>query len=199
MEKDTENDVINPKKKNIFWELFITFFKIGAFTFGGGYAMIPIIQEETVTKKKWISDEDILDVVAIAESTPGPISLNTSTFVGYRTAGVFGAFCATLGVVLPSFGIIVGLSFVLRQFEDIEIVKYAFWGIRAGVLALIIKGLVSMYKSCPKNVFSYVIMAAAFVAVAFFNINVIYMTIACAAAGIIYSIIAGKVVKDKLQ
>ena len=146
MEKDTENDVINPKKKNIFWELFITFFKIGAFTFGGGYAMIPIIQEETVTKKKWISDEDILDVVAIAESTPGPISLNTSTFVGYRTAGVFGAFCATLGVVLPSFGIIVGLSFVLRQFEDIEIVKYAFWGIRAGVLALIIKGLVSMYK-----------------------------------------------------
>ena len=177
MEKDTENDVINPKKKNIFWELFITFFKIGAFTFGGGYAMIPIIQEETVTKKKWISDEDILDVVAIAESTPGPISLNTSTFVGYRTAGVFGAFCATLGVVLPSFGIIVG----------------------AGVLALIIKGLVSMYKSCPKNVFSYVIMAAAFVAVAFFNINVIYMTIACAAAGIIYSIIAGKAVKDKLQ
>ena len=177
MEKDTENDVINPKKKNIFWELFITFFKIGAFTFGGGYAMIPIIQEETVTKKKWISDEDILD----------------------RTAGVFGAFCATLGVVLPSFGIIVGLSFVLRQFEDIEIVKYAFWGIRAGVLALIIKGLVSMYKSCPKNVFSYVIMAAAFVAVAFFNINVIYMTIACAAAGIIYSIIAGKAVKDKLQ
>ena len=85
MEKDTENDVINPKKKNIFWELFITFFKIGAFTFGGGYAMIPIIQEETVTKKKWISDEDILDVVAIAESTPGPISLNTSTFVGYRS------------------------------------------------------------------------------------------------------------------
>ena len=107
MEKDTENDVINPKKKNIFWDLFITFFNIGAFTFVGGYALIPIIQEETVTKKKWISDEDILDVVAIAESPPGPISLNTSTYVGYRTAGVFGAFCVSLGVVLPSFGIIV--------------------------------------------------------------------------------------------
>lgn len=199
MEKNREDSAINKKRKNIFWELFITFFKIGAFTFGGGYAMIPLIQEETVTKKKWISDEDILDVVAIAESTPGPISLNTSTFVGYRTAGFFGAFCATLGVVLPSFGIIVGISFVLRQFENLEIVKYAFWGIRAGVLALIIKGLISMYKSCPKNVFSYIIMAAAFVAVAFFNINVIYMTIICAVAGIIYSIAVGNTVKNKLK
>ncbi|MCI5863306.1 MAG: chromate transporter [Lachnospiraceae bacterium] len=199
MEKNREDSAINKKRKNVFWELFITFFKIGAFTFGGGYAMIPLIQEETVTKKKWISDEDILDVVAIAESTPGPISLNTSTFVGYRTAGFFGAFCATLGVVLPSFGIIVGISFVLRQFENLEIVKYAFWGIRAGVLALIIKGLISMYKSCPKNVFSYIIMAAAFVAVAFFNINVIYMTIICAVAGIIYSIAVGNTVKNKLK
>lgn len=199
MEKNREDSAMNKKRKNIFWELFITFFKIGAFTFGGGYAMIPLIQEETVTKKKWISDEDILDVVAIAESTPGPISLNTSTFVGYRTAGFFGAFCATLGVVLPSFGIIVGISFVLRQFENLEIVKYAFWGIRAGVLALIIKGLISMYKSCPKNVFSYIIMAAAFVAVAFFNINVIYMTIICAVAGIIYSIAVGNTVKNKLK
>lgn len=199
MEENREDSAINKKRKNVFWELFITFFKIGAFTFGGGYAMIPLIQEETVTKKKWISDEDILDVVAIAESTPGPISLNTSTFVGYRTAGFFGAFCATLGVVLPSFGIIVGISFVLRQFENLEIVKYAFWGIRAGVLALIIKGLISMYKSCPKNVFSYIIMAAAFVAVAFFNINVIYMTIICAVAGIIYSIAVGKTVKNKLK
>lgn len=199
MEKNREDSAMNKKRKNVFWELFITFFKIGAFTFGGGYAMIPLIQEETVTKKKWISDEDILDVVAIAESTPGPISLNTSTFVGYRTAGFFGAFCATLGVVLPSFGIIVGISFVLRQFENLEIVKYAFWGIRAGVLALIIKGLISMYKSCPKNVFSYIIMAAAFVAVAFFNINVIYMTIICAVAGIIYSIAVGNTVKNKLK
>lgn len=199
MEKNREDSAIDKKRKNVFWELFITFFKIGAFTFGGGYAMIPLIQEETVTKKKWISDEDILDVVAIAESTPGPISLNTSTFVGYRTAGFFGAFCATLGVVLPSFGIIVGISFVLRQFENLEIVKYAFWGIRAGVLALIIKGLISMYKSCPKNVFSYIIMAAAFVAVAFFNINVIYMTIICAVAGIIYSIAVGNTVKNKLK
>ena len=199
MEKNREDSAINKKRKNIFWELFITFFKIGAFTFGGGYAMIPLIQEETVTKKKWISDEDILDVVAIAESTPGPISLNTSSFVVYRTAGFFGAFCATLGVVLPSFGIIVGISFVLRQFENLEIVKYAFWGIRAGVLALIIKGLISMYKTCPKNVFSYIIMAAAFVAVAFFNINVIYMTIICAVAGIIYSIAVGNTVKNKLK
>ena len=83
-----------------------TFLKIGAFTFGGGYAMIPLIQKEVVEKHKWMTDDDILEIVAIAESTPGPIAINAATFVGYRTAGFFGAFCATVGVVLPSFVII---------------------------------------------------------------------------------------------
>lgn len=86
--------------------LFGTFFKIGAFTFGGGYAMIPLIQREVVEKRRWMEQSDILDIVAIAESTPGPIAINTATFVGYRTGGLVGAGCATLGVVLPSFVII---------------------------------------------------------------------------------------------
>ena len=97
--------------------LFGTFFKIGAFTFGGGYAMIPLIQREVVEKRHWIEQSDILDIVAIAESTPGPIAINTATFVGYRTGGFLGAACATLGVVLPSFAVIFALSFVLRQFQ----------------------------------------------------------------------------------
>ena len=92
------------------WRLLFTFFKIGAFTFGGGYAMIPLIQFEAVEKQKWITDDDILEIVAIAESTPGPVAINAATFVGYRTCGFFGAACATLGVVLPSFCVILLIS-----------------------------------------------------------------------------------------
>ena len=103
------------KTKKIF-QLFLVFLKIGAFTFGGGYAMIPIIQKEIVENKKWITDDDILEIIAIAESTPGPIAINSATFVGYRVAGFFGAMLATLGVVLPSFVIILLISFVLRDF-----------------------------------------------------------------------------------
>ena len=94
-------------------ELFWAFFRIGSLTFGGGYAMIPLIQKETVEKKKWVSPEDIVDIVAIAESTPGPIAISASTFVGYRIAGVAGATLATIGVIVPSFIIIFVLSFVL--------------------------------------------------------------------------------------
>ena len=94
------------KKLKLSLSVFWVFFRIGAFTFGGGYAMIPLITEETVTKRKWISEQDILDIFAIAESTPGPIAINSATFVGYRVAGFWGSFFATLGVVMPSFIII---------------------------------------------------------------------------------------------
>ena len=122
----------NEKKSRILLQLFITFMKIGTFTFGGGYAMIPLIQRETVVKRKWVDDEDILNIVAIAESTPGPIAINTSTFVGYRVGGFWGAVVGTAGMILPSFVIILAISFVLKRFQDIQIVKYAFNGIRAG-------------------------------------------------------------------
>ena len=170
--------------------LFWTFFKIGAFTFGGGYAMIPHIQREMAEKKGWISEKDILDIVAISESTPGPISVNSATFVGYQVGGVMGSFLATLGVVLPSFIIILAVSFVLKQFEQIRAVKYAFWGIRAGVLALIIKGFISMYKQCPKNIFSYIIAFLAFAASAIFSFNVLIIIVSAAAVGLAATIIA---------
>ena len=124
--------------------LFLTFFKIGAFTFGGGYAMIPLIQKEVVENKKWITDDDILEIIAIAESTPGPIAINSATFVGYRVCGFWGAFFSTLGVVLPSFVIILIISFILNEFQNIKAVQYAFEGIRAGVLALLVKALLGM-------------------------------------------------------
>lgn len=170
--------------------LFWTFFKIGAFTFGGGYAMIPLIQREMAEKKGWISEKDILDIVAISESTPGPISVNSATFVGYQVGGVMGSFLATLGVVLPSFIIILAVSFVLKQFEQIRAVKYAFWGIRAGVLALVIKGFISMYKQCPKNIFSYIIAFLAFAASAIFSFNVLIIIVSAAAVGLAATIIA---------
>ena len=166
------------------WQIFASFFKIGAFTFGGGYAMIPLIQHEAVEKRKWVTDEDILDIVAIAESTPGPIAINSATFVGYRAAGVVGSVCATLGVVIPSFVVILALSFVLAQFQDVQAVKYAFNGIRVGVLALLIKALWSMYKKSPKGWVAYVIMGASLLLTAVFSVNVIFVIIGCAVFGI---------------
>ncbi len=172
--------------------LFITFFKIGAFTFGGGYAMIPLIQKEVAEEKGWITDEEILDVIAIAESTPGPIAINSATFVGYKVCGFWGAFFSTVGVVLPSFVIILVISFVLREFADLKPVRYAFFGIRAGVLALVLKAFVSMYRQCPKNLVSYILAALSFIIAVLFDINVIYIIIGCAVIGLIASLIAGR-------
>lgn len=182
--------------KKILLPLFSSFLKIGAFTFGGGYAMIPLIQREVVEKKKWITDKDILEIIAIAESTPGPIAVNAATFIGYKTAGFWGAFCATLGVVIPSFLIIAAISLVLRQFESLMIVQYAFQGIRTGVLALLIKALISMYGQCPRNRISYVVMILAFLFVAVFQIHVLFVIILCAVVGLSCSVMAERRVKN---
>ncbi|MBQ2675917.1 MAG: chromate transporter [Clostridia bacterium] len=178
-------------------KLFLVFARIGAFTFGGGYAMLPLIQKEAVENQKWISDDDLLSIVAIAESTPGPIAINTATFVGYKVAGILGSACATLGVVMPSFLIIYAISFVLEQFQSLQIIQYAFNGIRAGVLALIVKALWTMYKKCPKHLVSYIITALAFVVAAFTDVNIIFIIIACAVIGIIYGKWQTRKVKDK--
>ena len=177
-------------KMKLLLKLFLTFFKIGAFTFGGGYAMIPLIQKETVETNKWLSDDDILEIIAITESTPGPIAINSATFVGYKVCGFWGSFFATLGVVLPSFIIILIISYILREFQNIKAVKYAFNGIRAGVLALLIKAIISMYKKVQKNLVSYIVMAFSFIIVAFFDINVLFVIIGCALIGLISSLYA---------
>lgn len=181
------------KEKRTLWTLFWTFLKIGAFTFGGGYAMIPLIQKEVTQGRGWLTDGDILDIVAIAESTPGPMAINTATFVGYRVGGFPGALLATGGVVLPSFLIIVGISFVLDRLQDNTMVRYAFSGIRAGALALIVKALYGMYRQCPKSPVSYCIMALAFVAVAVLGLEVLWVIVGCALAGLCASaVLAGR-------
>ena len=171
-------------KIGLLWQIFFTFFKIGAFTFGGGYAMVPLIQREASEKHGWVTDEDILDIVAIAESTPGPIAINSATFVGWRVAGFLGATCATFGVVVPSFIIILLISFLLTGFAEIPAVQYAFFGIRAGVLALLIKALWTMYKKNPKGLVAYLIMGASFLITAFFDVPVIAVLIGCALVGL---------------
>ncbi len=181
---------LNNSKLKTALALFYTFLKIGAFTFGGGYAMIPLIRREMVENKKWINDDDLLEIIAIAESTPGPIAINAATFVGYRTAGFLGAFLSTCGVVLPSFIIILTIAFVLRRFHEIKAVQYAFEGIRAGVLALIFKALFTMFKKCKKGLLSYIVMCLAFTAVAFFKVNVLFVIITCAAIGLLFSFVA---------
>ena len=177
------------------WQIFVTFFKIGAFTFGGGYAMIPLIQREAVDHRKWVTEDDILDIVAIAESTPGPIAINSATFVGYRAAGVLGSAAATFGVVLPSFVLILLLSFILQQFQGVEAVQYAFRGIQAGVLALLVKALYGMYKKSPKGWAAYVVMAGSFIATAVLNINVLFVIIGCAVFGLVTALLAERRMK----
>ena len=162
--------------------LFVTFLKIGAFTFGGGYAMIPLIQRETIESRHWIDDQDLLDMLAIAESTPGTIA------VGYRVAGFLGALFATIGVVLPSFLVILLLAGVLEQFKELKYVSYAFEGVRAGVAVLIINAVFKLSKQCPKNVFAIVVAAAAFILVALFSLNVIVVIICAAVAGIAFQL-----------
>lgn len=176
-------------------KIFLTFLKIGAFTFGGGYAMIPLIQKEMVEKNKWVSDDEILEIIAISESTPGPISVNAATFICYRVAGFWGAFFGTFGLVLPSFVIMFLISFVLRNIQDNKFVKYAFFGIRAGVLSLIINALWKMYKQIDKNFLSYFIMIMSLVLCVFFDANSIMIIILSAVIGLLSSMYVQRRVK----
>ena len=184
-------------KLKLVFTLFLTFAKIGAFTFGGGYAMIPLIEKEVIEKKKWISEDILLEVIASAESTPGPIAINSATFIGNRVAGFWGSFAATFGVVLPSFLIIFCLSFILRQFMEFEPVVFAVEGIRVGVLALMIKALVGMYKKAPKGLLGYIIMGLGLILSAFTEIDAVFIIIGAGIAGIISSLIADRKLKKQ--
>lgn len=139
-------------------KLFLIFFKIGLFTFGGGYAMISVIERELVEKKEWIDKDEFLDIIAIAESTPGPIAINSATYIGYKVGKFFGSVFATIGVVLPSFIIISLLAFFINRFNllDIEYVSYAFKGINACVAFLILSAGIKLLRKQKKNIFNII-------------------------------------------
>ena len=171
-------------------QLFCVFLKIGAFTFGGGYAMLPLIRRETMESRGWIDEDTMAEILAIAESTPGPIAVNAATFIGYRLAGFPGAFAATLGVVLPSFVLIAALSFVLDHVWQNRALQYAFFGIRAAVPALIVRALWQTYNGSPKGVFGCVVAALSCLAVVFFHVHVVIVMLAAAAVGLLGTLLA---------
>ncbi|MGL6293232.1 chromate transporter [Eubacterium aggregans] len=167
------------------WDLFITLLKIGAFTFGGGYAMIPMIQNEIVNKKGYITEEEFMDMIAIVEATPGVIAVNTATFVGYRVGGFLGGLLAIFGVVLPSFVIISIIAQFYEAFRQNQWVSYAFLGIRAGVIVLIFGALVRMAKNVDRTPFIAILVVGAFGIAAFTGINVVFIILAGAMAGVL--------------
>lgn len=165
--------------------LFLVFFKIGLFTFGGGYAMIAQIKEVVVDKKNWISEEEFFQIVAISESTPGPIAINMATYIGYKKASILGSVFATFGVVLPSFAIIFIISLFLDKFMTNEYVKYAFYGINAAVSFIIIKTGVNLLIKLKKDVVSISLFTIVFV------LMIVFEILSISLSSIIYIIIGG--------
>lgn len=171
--------------------LFSSFFKIGAFTFGGGYAMLALIEKETCEKKKWINEKEMIDIIAISESTPGPIAINTATFIGYKTAGVLGSLFATLGVVLPSYIVISAISIFYDAFKNLTIINSAFCGIRVCVVILMLNALLKLSKQAQKNTVSIIITAVSFLIATFTNIDVIFVIILAGIVGLFTPITKG--------
>lgn len=144
--------------------LFATFFKIGAFTFGGGYAMVALLEHEFVEEKQWVTREEFLDMVAIAESTPGPMAVNSATYIGYKLEGVPGAAASTLAVCLPSFAVIYAISLFFDQFLQLSVVSSAFRGIQVCVVYLVLSAGLKMLKNLKKDAFSRAVLAAVLLA-----------------------------------
>ena len=200
MKKDKISNEINnevSQKRVSLWRLFATFFKTGLFTFGGGYAMISILEEELVANKKWITSQDMLDMLVIAESTPGVIAVNTATSVGYRVRGVLGAIVATLGVVLPSFLIITALTFVIKEFSSNRWYQAAFTGIQACVTILIINAFVKLAKQIERTWFSIVLLIASFAVAVFTDFDVIFIILIGGVLGLVYSLIVEQIGKKR--
>ncbi len=170
-------------------ELFRTFLKIGAFTFGGGYAMIALLENEFVEKKQWIDKDDFLDMVAIAESTPGPIAVNSATYIGYKLEGFFGAAVSTLAVCLPSLVIIYCISLFFDRFLSLEFVSHAFRGIQVCVVYLILSAGLKMLKGLRKSAFNLVILLCVVAAmlcctVAAVSFSSVYYILICGTLGL---------------
>lgn len=166
-------------------QLFVSFAKIGVMTFGGGLAMLPMLERELVESKKWVTNEEILDYYAVGQCTPGIIAINTATFVGYKQSKVLGAVCATLGMVFPSLVIISVIAAVLSNFADIPAVQHAFAGIRIAVCALITSAVIKLAKSNVRSLAQIIIAILAFVIIAVFGASPVVVVIGSAVVGLV--------------
>lgn len=170
---------------NIYIDLLITFAKVGSLTFGGGIAMLPMLEKEIVNHKKWATEEEILDYFAIGQCTPGIIAVNIATFIGYKKKGVFGAIIATLGIILPSILIILTIAYFLEPYLELDIVKSAFAGIRVGVVVIILNAILSLWKKGVQDKISVILFAIVFIAVAFFKISPVWIVCIAIVLGIL--------------
>lgn len=152
-------------------KMFLSFLKIGAFTFGGGYAMIPIMQEEMVNKNKWIDENEFMDILVVAQSFPGAMAVNTSIFIGYKISGKKGAVAALLGTILPSFAIILFIASFFMQFRDNHIVSLVFKGIGAAVPVMVLSAITSLSKSVKKNYVNMLIIVLVMLSISFLHLN----------------------------
>ena len=174
------------------FDLFITFAKIGVMTFGGGYAMLPILQRELVENKGWTTEEDIADYFAIGQCTPGIIAINTATFVGTKQKGIIGGIVASLGMVFPSLVIITLIATVLTTFSELAIVKHAFAGIRVAVCVLIFNSVLKLMKSAIKDYYALFIFIGIFLVSLFSSISTVYLIVASAVLGIVINTVIKK-------
>ena len=191
------------KKTKEYLSLFLTMLKIGLFTFGGGYAMIALLENEFVAKKKWIEKDEFLDMAAIAESTPGPIAINAATYIGFKNAGIVGSIIATLGICIPSFVIIYAISLFFDAFLSLTLVAYAFKGIQICVVYLILSAGLKMLKQMKKTVFNIIIILITLICMVVLSLfavkfsTIFYILISGAFGVVVYFL--GKLKKEEKQ
>lgn len=173
-------------------EMFLTFAKVGVMTFGGGYAMLPILQREVVDNKGWATEEELMDYFAIGQCTPGVIAVNTATFIGQKNKGILGGIFATLGVVFPSLVIISLLAGVIEAFSHLVWVQHAFGGIRVCVCVLILNAVVKLFKKAVVDVPTFIIFALVAVGSIFISVSPVIFVVIAAVAGIILKVLGGK-------
>ena len=174
------------------WELFVSFFKIGLFTFGGGYAMLPMIQREIRDKHAWCTEEEILDYYAIGQCTPGVIAVNCATFVGHKVRGTLGAILATVAVVLPSLFIITVIAACIQSFAEYAAVQHALAGIRVGVAVLVLKTLIGLFKKSVRSAFAAAVCLAALCLSLIFKVSSVYIVVGAIVFGILYGTVFRK-------
>jgi len=181
-------------------KLFTTFFKIGLVTFGGGYAMLPIIEKEVVEKYQWLDESEFLNMIAVSESTPGAIAVSMAAFVGRKRKGILGGIIATLGVVLPSLIIIITISFFIERFLENEIVRLAFMGIKGCIGVLIFNAGIKLFKHCHKGIFFlFMLVATFFISLFFTGIPAFLLIFAGAILAIFYFLIMAKIFKKQVD
>ena len=197
MNKSKKDKMDKKEFFKILINLFMSFFKIGLFTIGGGLAMIPMMEKELINKKRWINDEELLDYYAVSQSTPGIIAVNVATFVGYKQAGIIGGIFATLGIVTPSWIIITILAFFINSISDYPMVQKALKGINVAVASLLTSVIINFSKKTIKNFYNGLFMFLAFVLVFFFKVPTYWIIISAIIMGILIVLVQDKIKAKK--